>query len=87
MRLSFFVLQFEDFGKSETEVREHMVQLANFLDSVSKRDAVCCSPAAFCKCPPWALFWYHFGECIPMEAFPPLNSSALIHSSNLSYIQ
>lgn len=33
--LSFFVLQFEDFGKSETEVREHMVQLANFLDSVS----------------------------------------------------
>lgn len=35
-RLSFFVLQFEDFGKSETEVREHMVQLANFLDSVSE---------------------------------------------------
>lgn len=34
-QLSFFVLQFEDFGKSETDVREHMVQLANFLDSVS----------------------------------------------------
>lgn len=32
---SLFILQFEDFGKSETEVREHMVQLANFLDSVS----------------------------------------------------
>ncbi|NXJ32488.1 ADAM9 protein, partial [Ciconia maguari] len=26
--------KFEDFGKSETEVREHMVQLANFLDSM-----------------------------------------------------
>ncbi|NWW49512.1 ADAM9 protein, partial [Pedionomus torquatus] len=26
--------KFEDFGKSETEVREHMVQLANILDSM-----------------------------------------------------
>ncbi|XP_017687393.1 PREDICTED: disintegrin and metalloproteinase domain-containing protein 9-like [Lepidothrix coronata] len=26
--------KFEDFGKSETEVREHMVQLANLLDSM-----------------------------------------------------
>uniref|UniRef100_A0A8B9NZ79 ADAM metallopeptidase domain 9 n=1 Tax=Apteryx owenii TaxID=8824 RepID=A0A8B9NZ79_APTOW len=26
--------KFEDFGKSEAEVREHMVQLANFLDSM-----------------------------------------------------
>lgn len=82
MELSFFVLQFEDFGKSETEVREHMVQLANFLDSVSRRDAVCCSPSAFWKCPPRGLFWYHLGECIPMEAFPSLNSSALIHLEN-----
>lgn len=74
--------KFEDFGKSETEVREHMVQLANFLDSVSRRDALCCSPAAFWKCPPWGLFWYHFGECIAVEAFPSLNSSALTHLEN-----
>ncbi|NWU63110.1 ADAM9 protein, partial [Pterocles burchelli] len=26
--------KFEDFGKSETDVREHMVQLANYLDSM-----------------------------------------------------
>lgn len=55
MRLNLFVLQFEDFGKSETEVREHMVQLANFLDSVSRRGAVCSALLPFVN--------VHLGVC------------------------
>lgn len=62
---SLFILQFEDFGKSETEVREHMVQLANFLDSVSYRmltlrrnDSMCNSLSAL-----FMFINFHLGVC------------------------